>query len=46
VNDNRERRSRLLRGLTKPAQDGLANVQYRVLGEQQQHGYQHIHVQW
>jgi hypothetical protein len=46
VVDNRERRSRLLRRLTDPAQDGLATVQYRVTEAVQQRGYQHIKVQW
>lgn len=46
VNDNRERRSRLLRGLTSPAQDGLATLEYHVVREQQLAGYQHIQVRW
>jgi len=46
VNDNRERRSRLLRGLVNPAQDGLATLQYQVIDEQQQRGYQRIQVRW
>ena len=43
---NRERRSRLLRRLMTPAQDGLANLHYRVIEERQEQGYQRIQVRW
>jgi hypothetical protein len=46
VIDNRERRSRLLRGLTDPARDGLATLQYQVIDASQQRGYERIKVRW
>lgn len=46
VIDNRERRSRLLRGLTDPALDGLANLRYQVIRQESFPGYDRILVRW
>ena len=44
VRINRQRRSRLLRGLADPQQDGLSNLSYRLLGSEQGDGYEKIRV--
>jgi hypothetical protein len=46
VSDNRERRSRLLRGLTDPASDGLTTLRYQVVEACQERGYERIKVRW
>jgi hypothetical protein len=46
VRVNRERRSRLLRGLLDPAQDGLSTLRYEILSEQDFGDHQRIKVRW
>ena len=43
---NRRRRSRLLRGLEDPGQDGLNTLHYRVIERLDQPDYEKIHVRW
>ena len=43
---NRRRRSRLLRGLEDPGQDGLNTLHYRVIERLDQPGYEKILVRW
>ena len=45
VKVNRRRRSRLLRGLSDPRHDGLANLEYKVVSAEQHEGYEKICVQ-
>jgi hypothetical protein len=46
VRQNRQRRSRLLRGLVDPAQDGLNTVPYRVVEHVEYADYEKIRVHW
>jgi len=43
---NRKRRSRLLRGLESPAQDGLSTLQYQLVDHSQGPDYEKILVRW
>jgi hypothetical protein len=45
VKINRRRRSRLLRGLSNPHEDGLSTLQYKVIGTAQGAGYETISVE-
>jgi hypothetical protein len=46
VLQNRQRRSRLLRGLIDPAEDGLSTLRYRILEHAQCADYEKIRVHW
>jgi hypothetical protein len=46
VKQNRQRRSRLLRGLADPADDGLSTVRYEVLEHLVHDEYEKIRVRW
>jgi len=46
VKRNRRRRSQLLRGLADPADDGLSNIQYRIIERIDYPAYEHIRVRW
>jgi hypothetical protein len=43
---NRQRRSRLLRGLLDPAEDGLSTLRYEILSEDEFGDHQKITVRW
>jgi hypothetical protein len=45
VKVNRRRRSRLLRGLSDPRNDGLANLEYKIVSTEPGAGYEKICVQ-
>ena len=46
VRQNRQRRSRLLRGLSDPADDGLSTVRYEVLEHIERADHERIRVRW
>jgi N-terminal region of glycosyl transferase group 7/N-terminal domain of galactosyltransferase len=46
VKRNRQRRSRLLRGLSDPADDGLRTLHFNVVERVQHSSYEHIRVRW
>ncbi|MGH8177577.1 MAG: galactosyltransferase-related protein [Steroidobacter sp.] len=46
VGRNRRRRSKLLRGLVDPAQDGLSTVRYEIADRQIGGGFEKIRVRW
>jgi hypothetical protein len=46
VRQNRQRRSRLLRGLLDPAQDGLSTLRYEVIERIQAGDHERIRIRW
>jgi len=46
VRYNRERRSRLVRGLMNPVEDGLSTLRYTIVGRAQHEDYERILVRW
>jgi hypothetical protein len=43
---NRRRRSRLLRGLSDPMEDGLSTLRYEVTAQEARDGYEYVRVRW
>lgn len=43
---NRQRRSRLMRGLSRPAEDGLSSLRYQIVERVQADSHERIRVRW
>ncbi len=46
IRRNRDRRSRLLRGLTDPADDGFSTLRFDITDRELRSDYEHIRVRW